>query len=115
MPGDRVLLEQVLLNLARNACEAMARVAADERRLIIKVERVDAELVFSLADRGPGIAKDVADTLFSPFVSTKPEGMGMGLCICRTIIERHRGRLWFEPAEPRGTVFRFTLPIGAAQ
>jgi two-component system sensor histidine kinase DctS len=115
VPGDRVLLEQVLLNLARNACEAMARVAIEERRLVIKVERVGAELVFSLCDRGPGIAADVADTLFSPFVSTKPEGMGMGLCICRTIIERHRGRLWFEPAEPRGTVFRFTLPIGGGQ
>jgi two-component system sensor histidine kinase DctS len=115
VPGDRVLLEQVLLNLARNACEAMARVAPEERRLAITVERVGAELVFSLADRGPGIAPDVADTLFSPFVSTKPEGMGMGLCICRTIIERHRGRLWFEPAEPRGTVFRFTLPVGGGQ
>lgn len=114
IPGDRVLLEQVLLNLARNACEAMARTPAEERRLTITVARVDAELVFSLADRGPGIARDVADTLFSPFVSTKPEGMGMGLSICRTVVERHRGRLWFEPAEPHGTVFRFTLPIGEA-
>ncbi|ALK08284.1 sensor histidine kinase [Blastochloris viridis] len=115
VPGDRVLLEQVLLNLARNACEAMARTAAEDRRLVIKVERVAAELVFSLADRGPGIAADVLESLFSPFVSTKPEGMGMGLCICRTIIERHHGRLWFEPAEPRGTVFRFVLPLGGMQ
>ena len=113
--GDRTLLEQVLLNLARNAMEAMAATDGADRRVEIAVTRhVGSEGTVArvtVADHGCGISPDVADKLFSPFFSTKPEGMGMGLAICRTIVELHRGRLEFAPREGGGTVFTVTLPV----
>lgn len=113
--GDRTLLEQVLLNLARNGMEAMAAVAGSSRRLDVALRRQTASdgdvAVITVADRGAGIAPEVAEKLFTPFFSTKPEGMGMGLAICRSIVELHRGRLEFAPRAGGGTVFSVTLPI----
>ncbi|MGE5475568.1 MAG: PAS domain S-box protein [Bacteroidales bacterium] len=108
--ADRILLEQVMLNLARNGIEAMAQTPAAQRRLSIRVAMADGHAVVSIADSGPGIAAEAAADLFQPFYTTKSEGMGMGLNICRSIIESHQGRLWFEPADGGGAVFRFSLP-----
>ncbi len=112
--ADRILLEQALLNLVRNAVEAMGASAAADRSIRVTVEVAGTEVVVSVADRGGGIPPDAAARLFQPFFTTKAEGMGMGLNICRTIVEFHRGRLWFEPRPGGGSVFRFTLPVEGA-
>ena len=110
---DRTMVEQVLLNLTRNGIQAMEADTALERRLlIIRVRQSHPRWVaFSVVDHGKGIAPEVANQLFTPFVTTRSEGMGLGLSLCRTVIEQHGGALGFEPALPRGTVFRFTLPV----
>ena len=119
---DRTLVEQVLLNLARNGMQAMDTAdSATGRVLRLRVARVvavggpgaeDARrwLEFSVADFGCGISEQVAGRLFTPFFTTRPDGMGLGLSLCRTVVEQHGGVLMFEPNSPRGTVFRFTLP-----
>jgi two-component system sensor histidine kinase DctS len=120
---DRTLVEQVLLNLARNAMQAMDTPEhVGERVLRLRVSRVvavgglagteDARrwLEFSVADLGCGISEEVAGRLFTPFFTTRADGMGLGLSLCRTVVEQHGGVLVFEPNRPRGTVFRFTLP-----
>ena len=112
---DRIMVEQVLLNLARNAMQAMDQSGLGERMLVLRVRRAaSAEgnrwLEFSVADRGHGIPADVASQLFTPFYTTKSEGMGLGLSLCRTVVEQHGGYLDFVPNTPSGTVFRFTLP-----
>ncbi len=112
--ADRILLEQVMLNLARNAIEAMAATAPRDRRIEVTVAATPSEVVVGVADHGPGIPAEGAAQLFQPFYTTKAEGMGMGLNICRSIIEFHRGRLWHEPAPGGGSLFRFTLPREAA-
>ncbi|MDP2881347.1 MAG: PAS domain S-box protein [Azonexus sp.] len=118
VPADRLMLEQVLLNLIRNGMEAMTATPEAERALHIAVEINDSELLVSVGDQGSGIAPEVRAKLFTAFFTTKPEGMGIGLSICRSIIEFHRGRLWAEdnPQSPSGsgTIFRFTLPLEAA-
>ena len=107
--ADRVMLEQVLVNLTRNALDAMHETPAEERRIVVSAT-LDGDLVtIAVADKGGGVPDDLAEKLFSPFFSTKTDGMGMGLNICRSIIEFHQGRLWFEPNEGGGSVFRFTL------
>lgn len=109
---DRIMIEQVLLNLLKNGIEAMHDVPAEHRRLTISAERVDdRQLEVSVADQGHGLADDDLEKVFAPFYTTKPDGMGIGLAICRSIIEFHQGRLWAEPAREGGTVFRFTVPI----
>lgn len=108
--ADRILIEQVLLNLARNAIEAMGQTPRGERMLKVGVSRADGMVAVAIADRGTGITPEAAAHLFSPFYTTKAEGMGMGLNICRSIVEFHRGRLWFEANAGGGSVFRFTLP-----
>ncbi|CAA7611497.1 C4-dicarboxylate transport sensor protein DctS [Magnetospirillum sp. LM-5] len=112
--ADRILLEQVMLNLVRNGIEAMSHADHSGAPLVITVEAADDHAVVKVADHGPGIAADAADSLFQPFFTTKDEGMGMGLNICRSIIEFHRGRLWFEPNPSGGSVFCFSLPTRAA-
>ncbi|WP_034411086.1 sensor histidine kinase [Derxia gummosa] len=107
--ADPVMLEQVLLNLARNAMEAMASQPPLRRKLEIAAVPHDAGVEVAVIDHGTGIAPADAERLFTPFFSTKAEGMGMGLNICRTAIEFHRGRIWHEPTEGGGTTFRFTL------
>jgi two-component system sensor histidine kinase DctS len=114
---DRTMVEQVLLNLARNGMQAMDRPDIRARLLALTVRRSadDARwLQFAVADVGPGIAPEVAEQLFTPFFTTKAEGMGLGLSLCRTVIEQHGGTLAFEPNRPQGTVFSFSLPAGGA-
>jgi two-component system sensor histidine kinase DctS len=115
---DRTMVEQVLLNLARNGMQAMDRPEIRRRVLTLAVQRAPADarwIVFSVTDVGPGIAPEVAEQLFTPFFTTKAEGMGLGLSLCRTVIEQHGGTLAFEAHAPQGTVFSFTLPAGGAQ
>ena len=107
--ADRVLLEQVLLNLTRNAIEAMQDIAPERRLLRITAQELDAQIAVSVIDSGHGIAPEVAERLFSPFFSTKAEGMGMGLSICRTAIEFHGGTLSHADNPEGGTIFTFAL------
>lgn len=107
---DRVQIQQVLINLMKNAAEAMER--SDRRELTVTISRVAPELVqVSVADTGPGISDDMTEKLFQPFVTTKATGMGMGLSICRGIIEAHGGRLWLESNPGGGATFRFNVPV----
>ncbi len=112
---DRTMVEQVLLNLSRNGIQAMeSATEPGERRLVLAAEPTDdgRRVAISVADRGPGIAPEVAAKLFTPFFTTRAEGMGLGLSLCRTVAEQHGGALSFGPGEGgRGTVFRFTLPV----
>jgi signal transduction histidine kinase len=110
--GDPIQLQQVVLNLINNAVEAMNSSEHRARILQIQTKTIDsAETVLvAVADSGPGIDPKIVDKLFDPFVTTKSGGMGMGLSICKSIVEAHDGRLTALPAEPRGTEFRITLP-----
>ncbi|WP_298212132.1 ATP-binding protein [Acidovorax sp.] len=113
---DRTMVEQVLLNLARNAMQAMDDPAIRTRVLDIRVRRAASNkysgwIEFAVIDQGTGIPPEVAEKLFTPFFTTRAEGMGLGLSMCRTVIEQHGGFLGFAPHEPRGTVFTFTLPV----
>jgi two-component system sensor kinase FixL len=106
---DKIQIQQVALNLIRNAIESMA--TQERRELSITVRSNNDAALFDISDTGHGIGQDVRDRLFQPFVSTKPEGMGVGLSICRTIVESHGGRIWAEPVIDGGTRFQFTLPF----
>jgi two-component system sensor histidine kinase DctS len=117
---DRTMVEQVLLNLARNAMQAMDDVPEAGRLLELRVRRAQSSertahahgwLEFLVADTGQGITAEVAEKLFTPFFTTKLEGMGLGLSLCRTVVEQHGGFLAHAPNHPHGTVFRFTLPV----
>jgi two-component system sensor histidine kinase DctS len=108
---DRVMVEQVAINLIRNGLDAMGDSPPGARLLTVETHEENQELILSVGDNGPGIPEDVAARLFAPFFSTKAEGMGMGLNICRSIAELHRGRLWFEAARPHGTIFHLSLPL----
>jgi PAS domain S-box-containing protein len=110
--GDRVQLQQVLLNLIVNALQAMSAVAPEQRRLRVSTARVEPDRVrVSVQDSGPGLSAALVDRIFAPFYSTKPDGLGMGLSICRSIVEAHDGRLWASAEEPGGAVFHFTIPV----
>jgi PAS domain S-box-containing protein len=110
--GDRVQLQQVILNLAINGIESIAGLDAEPRLLLIRSALSNQrELLVSVEDTGPGIDAEHADRLFAPFFTTKPQGIGMGLPICRSIIEAHGGRLWAASNPPRGAKFHFTLPV----
>ena len=117
---DRTMVEQVLLNLARNGMQAMDHPGCRERVLTLRVAKAASNaqqgwLEFSVADHGSGIDAAVAEQLFTPFFTTKAEGMGLGLSLCRTVIEQHGGYLDHAPNTPTGTVFRFTLPAATRQ
>ncbi|HET6230247.1 MAG TPA: HAMP domain-containing sensor histidine kinase [Longimicrobiaceae bacterium] len=107
--GDAYYLHQVLDNLVRNAREAME--GQDDRRLRLGVDRVGAMAAVTVADNGPGIAPDKAERIFQPFVSTKGKGMGLGLAICKEIVEGHAGRLEVQSREGEGTSFTILLPL----
>lgn len=109
--GDPVLLEQVLLNLLRNAAESMRDTAPDQRQIAITLGSADGYARLTIADHGCGIDAGVAEKLFDPLFTTKTEGLGMGLAICRSVVENHRGRLSFEANPGGGTVFRVLLPL----
>jgi two-component system, LuxR family, sensor kinase FixL len=108
---DRVQIQQVLLNLIRNAVEAME--GHEVRELSIGTATEAGSVLVSVADTGGGIPPEIETRLFQPFVTTKADGMGIGLSVCRTIVEAHGGRLWVESNTGGGSVFRFTLPSGA--
>lgn len=110
---DRVQIQQVIVNLLRNAADAME--GGSKKDLTISARAQDAEFAcIAVSDTGPGIAPEVVERLFSAFVTTKDEGMGVGLSICKTIVENHGGRIWFEANASGGTTFQFTLPIDKA-
>jgi PAS domain S-box-containing protein len=113
--GDRVQLQQVVLNLVLNAVEAMGSVEAGARELLISTERDRTGVLVAVRDSGPGINPALLERIFEAFYTTKSSGTGMGLSICRSIIDAHGGRLWAEANEPRGAVFQFTLPSASAQ
>jgi len=107
---DRIQLQQVLVNLMRNAIEAMR--GSPQRELVLRVHELPNRMVeISLQDTGPGLPKEVAQRLFQPFVTSKKDGMGVGLSICHGIITDHGGRIWAEAVADGGTLFRFTLPM----
>ena len=108
---DRVQLQQVMLNLIVNAIQSMSSVEDGNRELHISTASIEPEGVcVAVRDTGPGLSPESLSRLFEPFYTTKPDGMGMGLSICRSIIEAHGGRLWATPCEPRGALFQFTIP-----
>jgi two-component system sensor histidine kinase DctS len=109
--GDPVLIEQILLNLLRNALDSMRDTPPEQRTITIELKASDGYAALAIADRGCGIDPAVADKLFDPLFTTKPEGMGMGLAICRSVVESHRGRLSFEDNPLGGSVFRCLFPL----
>jgi two-component system sensor kinase FixL len=105
---DRVQIQQVLVNLMRNAVEAMAESSIRDLKVATSL-RADGLVEVTVEDTGPGIAEEIREQLFMAFTSTKADGMGLGLSICRTIIEAHGGRIWMERSDRGGTCFHFTL------
>ena len=111
--GDRVQLQQVVLNLILNAVEAMNSIEEGARELSINAELSERnDILIAVRDSGPGIDPEHLEQVFAPFYTTKTSGIGMGLSICRSIIAAHGGRLWAETNRPRGAIFQFTLPSG---
>lgn len=111
--SDRVQLQQVILNLIMNAIEAMDEVAEGSRELLISTGNAEAGgVLLTVTDTGPGLSPASPARIFEAFYTTKPSGLGMGLSICRSIVETHGGRLWATPNQPRGAVFRMMLPVG---
>jgi C4-dicarboxylate-specific signal transduction histidine kinase len=111
--GDRVQLQQVILNLTMNAIEAMSGVREGSRELLISTSKVESDgLLVAVSDSGPGLPQANPERIFEAFYTTKSSGLGMGLSICRSIVEAHGGRLWATPNEPRGAVFFMMLPVG---
>jgi signal transduction histidine kinase len=110
--GDRVQLQQVIMNLIMNGADAMSAVA-DRPRILRIGSQIDGagSVLVSVADSGGGIDAAIRDRIFEPLFTTKSAGMGMGLSICRSIVEAHGGKLWVTPATPHGTEFRFTIPM----
>ena len=112
--GDRVQLQQVIINLVMNGIEAMQSVTDRPRELVIRsCQDETSQVLVSVTDRGVGISADNANRLFTAFFTTKSSGMGMGLSICRSIMEAHGGRLWATANMPHGATFQFTLPANA--
>jgi two-component system sensor kinase FixL len=110
--ADRIQTQQVLVNLIRNALEAMAE--SKRRELVPTTARLEEEAAeIAVGDSGPGLAKEIVDRLFEPFVSTKRNGMGLGLSLCRSIVESHGGRIRVSENPGCGLTFRFTLPAAS--
>jgi C4-dicarboxylate-specific signal transduction histidine kinase len=108
--GDRVQLQQVVLNLVINALQALDAVAEGARTLVIITGKAERdEVLVAVKDTGPGLTEEELERVFDPFYSTKSDGLGMGLSICRSIVEAHAGRLWVTANRPRGAIFQFTV------
>lgn len=112
--GDPVQLQQVAVNLIRNAVEAMLAAPPEARTLTLRARHEDGEVVATIDDQGPGLSVALIDRLFSPLASTKPDGMGLGLAISRRLVQLHEGRLWVKPNLPHGCSFRFSVPTEKA-
>jgi signal transduction histidine kinase len=113
--GDRVQVQQVVLNLTMNALDAIRTVDTGRREILITTEKPDADtLRVSVQDSGIGIDRDKVERIFDAFYTTKSQGLGMGLSICRSIVEAHGGKLWAESDRSRGSIFYFTLPLEVA-
>jgi signal transduction histidine kinase len=110
--GDRVQLQQVILNLIINAVEAMSGVDGLRELLISTEQDALSGVLVTVRDSGPGLKSESVERLFDPFYTTKPEGMGMGLSICRSIVEAHGGRVWASRPGGPGVTIQFTLPVG---
>jgi nitrogen-specific signal transduction histidine kinase len=108
--GHRVQIQQVLLNLIYNACEAMNDCPPRDRNITIRSQRSESAVTVSVVDLGKGIKESIRSRVFEPFFSTKPAGMGMGLDVCLSIVQAHGGKLWFRDGQGAGTVFSFTVP-----
>ncbi|MGA8447587.1 MAG: ATP-binding protein, partial [Roseiarcus sp.] len=113
--GDRVQLQQVLLNLIMNGIEAMSGVTERTRELTVSTLAERSGVLVAVKDAGTGLDPAVTERMFQPFFTTKPDGLGMGLGICRSIVETHGGRLWVSPREPHGAEVRFTVPLWVEQ
>jgi C4-dicarboxylate-specific signal transduction histidine kinase len=113
--ADRVQIQQVLINLIMNAVQAMIQSDGPVRRLIVATSMGGGEVTVSVADTGPGVDAAVRDRLFTAFVTNKTEGMGLGLSLCASIVDRHGGRIWADLDQPQGTTFRFSLPMSGAR
>ena len=109
--GDRIQLQQVLLNIVLNAVDAMKLLAPDSRHLTVRTKRDEGSVRVAVSDCGPGIDADEIQRIFEPFYTTKRDGLGMGLPICRSIVESHGGRLWAENNPDGGATFYFTVPV----
>jgi C4-dicarboxylate-specific signal transduction histidine kinase len=110
IPGDRVQLQQVVLNLIVNACDAMADNPPSERTLAITTADEGSAVRISVSDRGTGIAGESVEAVFEPFVTSKEHGLGLGLAICRSIVNAHGGRMWAVNNPDRGATFHLVLP-----
>jgi signal transduction histidine kinase len=108
--GDRIQLQQVVLNLTVNAIDSMCAIETRPRVLRLRVAYSRDRVWISIADTGVGITRDDINRIFKPLYTTKPNGMGMGLSICASMVEAHKGRIWVAPGEPHGAVFHFVLP-----
>ena len=113
--GDRIQLQQVALNLMVNAFEAVNERANGERQVLIRTGRKDDQILAAVTDNGRGVAAGDTERIFKPFFTSKPQGLGMGLSICRSIVNSHRGRLWVENNPSGGASFCFSLPIAAEE
>ncbi|WP_176945677.1 ATP-binding protein [Bradyrhizobium sp. Rc2d] len=111
--GSRVQIQQVMLNLIVNAVEAMSQMSDDRRELLISTQAEADCVLVSVRDSGPGLSEDAIEQVFEAFYTTKSSGLGMGLSVCRSIVEDHGGRLWATTNVPRGAAFQFTVPINA--
>ena len=109
--GDRVQLQQVILNLLLNAIQAMSQASANIRKLLIELIADERAALVKIHDSGPGLTPETREKLFSPFYTTKPEGMGMGLSICRSIVTAHGGSITANSLQGAGTTFEFTIPV----
>jgi C4-dicarboxylate-specific signal transduction histidine kinase len=109
--ADRVQLQQVLLNLIMNGMDAMAETTDHRKELLINARANETELIVRVEDSGRGLDSETAERIFTPFFTTKPHGIGLGLSISRSIIEAHEGRLWASARPSGGAIFQFTLPI----
>ena len=113
--GDRIQLQQVLLNLIQNGLDAMSTVDDRRKQLVITTAKVEPDNVsVAVQDTGPGVDPENLERIFEAFYTTKSDGLGMGLSICRAIIEAHGGKLWATTAAQKGAVLQFTLPVAAA-